>query len=398
MWKVLRRMQGETYDEPTTRGMERVTENLRTIATHECKPHPKEIPATTFTEAYGDIVYSKIVRTMKESTDVGLRVKSLTMLVSLLELKKDNVVKALRASVVEALVAALDDPEDDVRALSCVCLEICSEHPEGMERVRGLKVLPRFLKVIDDDDARVVIGILRVLAALNRSRDTSLTEELIQLGCIKIYLSKIEIAIEHDGVVAAALHALHQVVQVKEAFVTILEANAMEVFKKVIDPKRSREVETWCVALENITSVAFFTAGKRAAVACGILKTLNEILTIVSVLEQESDMQLALACTGAIIAIAIDDEGKKHTFEMGIVQVVLAMIENPTSLTDSGLVVNLIEVLCIVSESPVARQTMQPCLGRLQYIAQLSEGKELRVHKAATRCIALVKWVPGDPR
>eukprot|EP00760_Papus_ankaliazontas_P033293 PhM_4_TR6281/c0_g1_i2/m.93872 len=408
MWKVLRRLQGEAYDEPETSSdvaaEQRLRDNLRIIATHECKPNPEPHAPTVLTEAYADGVYPKILRTLKDP-NVVLRIKALQMLQGLVELKKENIVKAARDGLVAGLVAALQDGDSEVRLLSANCLYYMMRHDVTIGHVVRGNFVPSLLAAVSDSSPHVRAAMLRVLAAMNRPTDNVVTQELIRLGCVPVYLRQIDDCPDDDNICSAALIALTKVLSEKEAFIAVLDAHGMDTLGRVVhsDSIPTRQPETFCDALEAIAQLAFYTAGKRAAVRVNVLPSLSKILSVFGtrLLSEPSDatMDVCVACTGAVMAIAIDDAGKKLTYECGIFGELLRLIGDDVCLMNTSLLVNVMELLCILSENPQAREEMKPLVERIESIEAISqEQRDYRVERACRRCRELINWKPGDVR
>eukprot|EP01012_Entosiphon_sulcatum_P027205 TRINITY_DN3278_c0_g1_i1.p1 TRINITY_DN3278_c0_g1~~TRINITY_DN3278_c0_g1_i1.p1 ORF type:complete len:379 (-),score=66.85 TRINITY_DN3278_c0_g1_i1:15-1151(-) len=378
MWAVLRAQQGEDYEfSPPTRGDFR--ENNNHIAMFQCRENPKAIDPNALTEPYLNRVYSKLVANLM-SPELILRKKAVVALIDYFGQKREHVASAIRSGAIPALVKTLHDENTEVRVNSCVALRAIVEHPTGQKQVLDSKLEGELKQACDDPQSEVVVEALRLLAAMDAHwNDSAGTLALINAGCIPMYIRKAKTGV--DVVKAEALRALSKVYSVKEAFIKVLDAEAMPVLSSLLTNRSSAVLEH---AANNIALLCFYSAGKRAAVREPA--TMRELITLLA----SPNAEVRAATSSAIMAITIDNDGKEQALQFGGV----AQFEHRLREEhDEVVIVTVLKCICNVSENPQARVAMQGFVPRIKEILA-APGSSERLQNAARRAVSAITWKP----
>ena len=400
MWSVLRRHQGEIYEpkenvrlpDParnlhpnTSSATTRVALTLRTIALHETKPHPKPIDPQILTTPYGDLVYRKIKDHLSHE-NVILRRQAVSHLYELFSQITEHIVSALKEGILDALMASLVDPDDDMRTQTCIVLEVLVKQAAGQQALlaKGSEYLAKILSATDDSCTDVVIEALRVLASAHTAfNEHECTKRLIKIGAVPKYVKKLRDA--DDAVCCSACSALAKVFDVKEGFIHVIEAGGVPALTDAI--RRANEVMILVEVAEVLSHVAFYGAGKHAAIQCRTAETLIPHIGHESVAVRSS-------VTAALAALTVSERGKSQAIEGGVVDAItMALIQE----NERDVLMNQIKVLANVSEHPVARPLLEAAVPRLEEICLLAQDYEPLV-VSAQKAIAIIRWIPGLPQ
>ena len=403
MWKVLRRYQGESYnetpeanityasgaklatvvdDDDSTKVIDPFVVNQRTIAGHQCRPYTKPLDPMKLTAPYDRLIYSKMIEHTKHE-NVDMRRKALTYLLELYGFKGEHVVASLKDGALPALVKCLTDVDEEVRISACVALELIAAQPKGQEAILAGGFLKQFIAVVDDTSTEVVSEGLRLLWCTHMAfNEFACTAELIKLGCIEKYVEKGNSP--SDEVACMALAALGKVFDVKEAFIAVLDASAMQTITKALDSRTDPMLLV--EAAECAGKLAFYSAGKRAAVQCRTASALMPLL-------QHTNPAVRTSASGALVACTISEAGKLQAIDCGVVD---CLIEALGSETERDVLVNEVKTLCNISEQPYARLQLHKLIPRLEEIAEIGSEHESLV-ASVQKALKMVQWQPGDP-
>jgi hypothetical protein len=184
-----------------------------------------------------------------------------------------------------------------------------------------------------------------------------------------------------DEVKAEALKALAKVYNVKEAFIQVLDSQAMPVLTQLL-ANTSRNVLQG--AAENIALLCFYSAGKRAAVANP--ETTQQLITLMS----HEDTQVRIAVSAALMGITVDNAGKELLISNGGIEQILDCVHNEINDT---VLINVIKTICNISENPAARPPLMDCVLRLQSIKE-DKGANVALVNTATRALEMITWKP----
>lgn len=417
MWKVLRRHQGldaagsgdassapgatfdvpicgidgatEGYVVPTTAAqaarLSRFHINARALALHNSTPQAAPAPADSLTTPYGDWVYGKLMQHATHENPV-LRKKAHWMLLELFAQKNEHAVASMNHNAMNVMINSLKDPEEDVRGLACMALQVIVHTARGQELLFEGAHFPALLAVLDDEAPHVVAEGLRLCTQCHMAiNDGAATERLVQAGCVPKYVSKV--GSPDDDVCCAALSALAKTVDVKEAFIAVNDHHALPAVTKCLRGRTDPAVLV--VAAEVVSKLAFFSAGKRAAVN---ERTVEAILAHVS----HDDAVVRTAATGALVALTISEAGKRQAIDAGAVDRLVLLLDGEG---ERDVLVNAVQTVCNLSEDPRARQQLAGLVPRLQAISEAAQGSDetlVSLRKAVDRAIALIRWRPGD--
>jgi hypothetical protein len=358
---------------------------LRTIAMHETKPQPKPQDPTVLTAPYGNLVYRKLQEHLGHE-NVTLRRQAISHLYELFSQITEHIVSAVKTGILDTLMAALVDPDDDMRTQTCIVLELVVKNATGQQALlgRGTEYLAKILSAVDDSCSDVVIEALRVLAACNMSfNENESTKRLIRIGAVPIYVRKLRDS--DDGVVCSACTAIGKVFDVKEGFIHVMEAGGVAALTDAI--RRASEIMVLVEVAEVLSLVAFYGAGKQAAIQCRTAELLIPHIPHESVAVRSS-------IAAALAALTVSERGKSQAIEGGVVDIVAnALLQE----SERDVLMNQIKVVSNIAEHPVARPVLESIVPRLQEIAQLAQGYEPLV-QAADRAVAIIQWVPGMPQ
>lgn len=397
MWQVLRRYQGEEYgphaatpalspDTPegqraALRQRDRVGVSLRTIAQHECRPHPTPQDPRVLTTPYGDLVYGKLVRSMA-APEVLTRRRALAMLLELYALKAEHVGASLAAGTTAALTARLQDEDDDVRAAACEALGFIAQQPKGQEDILRGGHLAAFLAAVDDPSSAVVAEALRLLCSVHAAHnECACTRGLMALGSIPKYVA---CASSTDlDVACVAFAALGKVFDVKEAFIEALDTGAMPAITAALDERSDPLLII--EASECAGKLAFYSAGKRAAVRHETCKALAKHL-------RHLEPAVRTAVSGALVAVTISESGKLLAIDSDVVP---QLMDALAAEDERDVLVNQVKILCNLSEHPYARQLLSRVVPRLNELAAVGSGHAPLV-ESVQRALAMIRWQPGD--
>jgi hypothetical protein len=400
MWSVLRRHQGEVYEpkenvqlpDPsrnlhpsTSAATSRCALTLRTIAMHETKPQPKPLDPQILTAPYGNLIYRKIKEHLGHE-NVTLRRQAISNLYELFSQISEHIVCAVKEGILDTLMTSLVDPDDDMRTQTCIVLELLVKQPAGQQALlaKGTDYLGKILSATDDSSTDVVIEALRVLAATNMAyNENESTKRLIRIGAVPIYVRKLKDS--DDGVCCSACTALGKVFDVKEGFIHVIEAGGVAALTDAI--RRATEIMVLVEVAEVLSHVAFYGAGKQAAIHSRTAELLIPHIGHESVAVRSST-------TAALAALTVSERGKSQAIEGGVVDAIVnALIQE----NERDVLMNQIKVLANISEHPVARPVLESVVPRLEEIMVLAQDYEPLV-QSAQRAIAIIRWIPGLPQ
>ena len=398
MWQVLRRFQGEEYDasgdgslpaSATCESMaERVSLSQRTIALHETKPYvDHERKVLKLTAPYGTMIYDKIVRYLKHE-QVAMRQRALEMLLELYTQKPEHVTRSLDDGMLPAVVAAMGDAEEDVRAQACVAVQMIAQQEKGQVALLASAdaFFPTFMKAIEDPSTRVVGEALTLMQSLHAASNSgACTSLLISLGLIPLLVRKIRSPV--DSVCAAALTSLGAVFDIKEAFILVLDNGGMEAVTEALAQRQQQAILV--EAAECAGKLAFYAAGKRAAVRC---RTCAAVIPLLS----HSDVAVRLACSGALVALSISEAGKLQCIESKVVSALHAALLKEE---ERDVLTNLVKTASNISEHPIARLQLHESVPRIQQVLEAAKADAENnggLLRSAQRAIDMIHWQPGE--
>uniref|UniRef100_A0A7S1QQC5 Condensin complex subunit 1 C-terminal domain-containing protein n=1 Tax=Neobodo designis TaxID=312471 RepID=A0A7S1QQC5_NEODS len=356
--------------------------NQRTLALHNSQPQVAPAPDDALTTPHGNWVYDKLLRHASHENPV-LRRKAYSMLLELFAQKADHAVNSLHGGSMATMVASLKDEDEDVRGLACMALQAVIKTPRGQEVAFAGQHFEAFLSVLDDDSPAVVAEGLRLCHACHMAvNDGAATERLIALGAVPKYVDKI--SSPDDDVCAMALAALGRVFDVKEAFIVVNDNRALRPITKVL---ATREDPTALVeAAEVVSKVAFFLAGKRAAVH---ERTVESVIPLAA----HPDPVVRTAATGALVALTISEDGKLQAISADVVPKLKELF---ASEGERDVLANAVKTVCNVSEHPIARQQLADLVPQLKEIGEMAEESHGSLQTSVQRAIAMIQWTPGD--
>lgn len=395
MWSVLRRYQGVEYDEGTRgraatvarrHNIDPLVVNQRSIALHECRPNPKAQDPSVLAAPYGDNVYDKLMRHLRHES-VSMRRKALLFLLELYTQKQEHVVASLRESVVTILCSSLRDEDEEVRANACAALQFVAQQPNGQNAILAdPECLEVFLQTIEDASTIVVAEALRLCCAMHSAyNDCAGTKALVKRGAIAKYVARA--SSPEDEVAASAFAAITKTFDVKEAYIELLDNGGLEPMTQAVNSRTDPVVLV--EALECIGKMAFYSAGKRAAVH---QHTVRPVIQLVA----HEDVAIRTAASGALVALTISEQGKLEAIGEG--NVVTTLLQAVRVENERDVLVNEIKTLCNVSEHPVARLQLFEIIPRLEEIAQAANDQDPHgsLMMSIQRAIAMIRWKPGD--
>eukprot|EP00906_Rhabdomonas_costata_P020821 RCo030297 len=380
MWQVLRQRQGLDYEpSPATRG--KITENLQHIAMFECKPNIKPLDPHLLTEPYEVRAYAKLVRNLS-SPDLVLRQKAVAALVQYFGQKTEHIARTLDYGGLQALVDSLSDEDEGVRVQACRALTKMVTHPKAQQAILEQKLVGKLMHPVHDTP-KVAVEAFRLLSAMDAHwNDRACTEALIREGCVPLCLEKARTG--SDEVKVEALRALSKVYSVKEAFIEVLDNDAVAVLTELLG--RTTVPALVEVAAENLASLCFYSAGKRAA--CRDPTTVVRLLDVLKAGDQ--DTAVRTATSSALMGITIENRGKELCLENSGCEVLLQCLEREQ---DDSVLINVMKAVCNISENPAARAKMQRGIPLLQTIARDNADKP-PVANSARRAVEMLTWSP----
>jgi hypothetical protein len=387
MWSVLRRYQnlegGAAADAAAAGGgPDAFGTNQRTLALHGCRADPAPQDAAALTVPYGALVHEKLLRHMAHDA-VQMRRKALMTMLELYQQKQEHAVSSLHAGAVQVYVGLLPDEDEDVRAMACMALQNVAVLPLGQAQILGGKHIPAFLAAVDDASDVVAAEALRLCAALHQAHnECAATTELVRRGAVARYVARA--ASEDDEVCATALTALGKAFDVKESFIEVLDCHGLRPLTAAVSTRQ--DPVAIIEASECISKLAFYTAGKRAAITEKTVIPIIELLT-------HAATAVRTAASGALVALTISEAGKLQAIDADVVGKLRASLD---AEVERDILVNEIKVVCNISEHPVARQQLAALIPRLQEIEQLAAEEHPTLVSNAQRAIAMVRWAPGD--
>ena len=351
--------------------------NLNHIARHACRYKQTEPCQRTLTEPYGHNIYPKLVRTL-DSPQMELRVKALDALLSIFGQKDEHVVRAVGYNATEPLVRRLSDDNATARALAGKCLMRIASSDVGLKTLLENDYTAAVLAAVDDIEPDVAVEALSCLAAMDHCMDGSQgTDALIKANCIPKYIAKAKTG--PPAVAEHALFALCKVLDVKEAFITVLDKGAMDVLAELLCSTHDNVLQQAC---ETVAKLCFYSAGKRSAVRLGVLGHLKPLLS-------SESHAVRRAATAALMTITLDNDGKQQAIDTGVVELIAAIL---TTEVDAQAQSNLLKAAANCAESPKARQILAPLLPKLN---ELARSETPLVARSAARAAAMVEWKPG---
>ena len=292
--------------------------------------------------------------------------------------KHEHVVRAVQYDVVEALVDRLSDSCTTARALAGKCLMHIVSTELGLQNVLTKGFETRILNASEDKEASVAVEALTCLASMDHSiGGASGTEALIAAGCIPKYIAQAKAG--PAAVTERALCALRKVLGVKEAFIAVLDQGGMDALASLLSSTQHGVLEQAC---ETAAQLCFFSAGKRAAVSLGMLGSLKPLMSSSSTIVRRG-------ATAAVMAVSLDNEGKKQALETGIVKLLTQLVREET---DGQTTMNILKIVTNCAEAPVARTELLPIVG---FLKTLSESTNQALAKAAHAAAHKVEWKPG---
>lgn len=409
MWTVLRRYQGVAY-EPTqipgsdagkkatpqsgrTSGrrsggsLDAFTVNQRTLFLHQNRPSPPPDDPNILTAPYGAWIYSKLLAAAAypENSNPVMRRQALSMLLDAYAQKTEHVVLSLRDGAAVALAQCLKDPDEEVRTQACVALELIVMHPSGQAQCLEDKLLPAFLEALSDHSCHVATEALRLCASGHAAHnDMLMTKELVRLGAVAKYVALA--SSPDDSVCAAALAALSKVFDVKEASIAVLDHDGMKPLTVAVSSRTDPQV--LIEAAECIGRLAFFSAGKRAAVHERTVEPIVKLIT-------HADTIVRTAASGALVALTVSEAGKAQAIESGVVPTIVSAIQ---SEDERDVLINDVKTICNLAEHPVARLQLHAVIPRLEEMSAMAAAEHPTLVRNVELCVRLLKWQPGEVR
>jgi len=405
MWSVLRRVQGVEANAvapgrvapatPPTAAMrggdadgaaagklDQFAVNQRTLATHCTRADPKPSDPSVLTTPYGNLVYDKLLRYMRHDSHV-MRRKAYGAMLELYAQKTEHVILSLKDDAVAVYVGNLKDEDDEVRAMACQTLQLVAGTPNGQVAILDGGHIPAVLDVLQDTSPAVVAEGLRLCCALHQQHnELRATKELLRHKAVPVYVEKA--ASPDDDVCAMALAALARACDVKEAYIEILDHRAL---KPLTDAVATRSDPIVVVeAAECIGKLAFYSAGKRAAVHD------RTVVPVIRLLSNEEPV-VRTAASGALVALTISEAGKMQAIEAGVVETLTLSLKGEQ---ERDILTNEVKTLCNISEAPAARAELAACIPRLEEIIELCHEEHPTLAVGAKRAIAMIRWQPGD--
>jgi hypothetical protein len=395
MWQVLRRQQGEYYEKEGHVAVPsdlaghgehvKVALSLRTISMHETKPYAPPKDPLVLTMPYGNVVYPKIARNLGNE-NVVLRRQAVQMLLDLYLLKREHIVMSLGAGILDALLERLNDADDDMRTQACIALEFIVKEPKGQEVVlsRGTEVLSTFLNATDDQCGDVVVEALRLLSSTHAAyNEYESTRRLVALGAIPRYIKKV--LDRDDAVCCTACGALVKVLEIKEAFVEVIQHSGMEAVTKAL--RRNDEPMILVEASGVVSNIAVFGQGLAR---CTSLQTVAALIPHL----RHEHVTVRTHCTSAAAQLVVHAEGKAQAIACGIVPALSMAVSVEDEL---DVLMNLVKTIRLVSEHPQARAELATVVDRLREIVSLAGEEHKDLAAATQKALASIEWVPGTP-
>lgn len=372
MWSVIRKNQGLPPNENAFEQLsneENYQRNQMCILMHEAKANIPPIDPKIFTKAFHHLIFEKIRRWLIDE-DPHMRIQATDQLIEMYIEKRENCILSLSHDTLPILISMLcTDEVSDIRERAAAALEILVKEPMAqnllidMEK-RGEKPLERLLNATLDSCDSVVVLALRVLVACNvRHNLHTLTESLVELGCITRYLELVQR--ENIIVKAVACSALVPTFDVKESFIIFLSNDGMKI---LTDALAVDDAMLIAAASEVISQAAEFPEGKREAVRHQTLAALQPYM-------MHENLTTRVSVLAALAQLTILEPAKFQAVDIQLPKRILELIAVED---ERDVLIFLAKLIYNIAEYPEGRTQIRTCKERLQELLQLA-GEDIAI-------------------
>ncbi|CAM6085264.1 unnamed protein product [Calypogeia fissa] len=313
---------------------------------HRVNPNVHPQSPCIVTQAFGNFMFSKLVRTLREK-DLIVRQKSVTWCVELMSVG-ENRARCVLAGIVPILADMLQEKDMYIRQQLALCFKLLAEAGQDMcDLMCFLNVVKGLILMAGNDNTVLRGNALQALEALCAVSQT-VRKEVMKGGKTLRYILK-RIKEEYD--VKCTIWALEVLAKCiscgnydETALVELLQVDAVKVALALIQTPFRELQEAAC---RFLCLLCMHKDGKRYAVEEKAVQLLVPMLNDI-----EPRVQ-AFACA-ALCCITIEIQGKKDFVLCDGIPIILRIL----NLTDEQLCLYDIALLINVAEYPMARSEL----------------------------------------
>lgn len=366
MWSIFRKTQGLSENENGFKQLTKIESyerNQKCILMHEAKANIPPIDPKIFTKAFHNLIFEKIRRWLLDE-DPHMRIQATDQLIEMYIEKRENCILSLSHDILPILISMLcTDEISDIRERAAAALEILVKEPMAQQILiqmekRGEKPLERLLSATNDSCDSVIVLALRVLVACNvRHNLHTLTESLVELGCIPQYLR----LVQRDNIIvkAVACSSLVPTFDVKESFIIFMDNDGMRILTEALAVDDAMLI---AAASEVISQAAEFPEGKREAVRQKTIKALQPYMS-------HENLTTRVSVLAALAQLTILEPAKFQAVELQLSQNILDLIAVED---ERDVLIFLAKLIYNIAEYPEGRTQIRSCKARLEGLLQLA--------------------------
>ena len=342
----------------------------------ESKPNPKCIGQNDVVEAFGMGKCPKLVRLLLEQ-DEQVLLKTLQALTTVLKSPQDAVV-CCDNHILDSLCQLLFHDNAEIQLLTALAFEILAEHSHVRAVMIEEGVTRKINKAFAKQDEKILLHLYN--AMLKFSSIMGGAQEVSQNGFVQIALDKLK-QDTSDEIRIRALQLLKACVNdgISGTVLRTVDLEGVEICTKHIYSKNKL---VRVAVLQALGAMCFSERGRERVIAIGIIKKICTVL-------MDKEWTVCCASAGALMVIAIHDEGKREIFECGVVETFGHLLHK----SKLGIQLNIVKLISVISSYPPARNAL--CTPQIKRaLGAMSDDPNELLARSARVALQAVLWTP----
>jgi hypothetical protein len=359
------------------------------ISRFENKPHPIEAPETKIVEAFGLGKCPKLVQQVG-SLEIDVRVNALVVLCD--EFRNPySIDGCVRAGVIPVIAQMIVDPDFNTRLRASEALHIAAGDANGLKSILEYrrKVFPNLLAAVQDPSEQVRFYVFGCLNATTRTAEG--VEANVEFGITTAFVD----AVRRDSLELkpAILQTLHNLVSNEQGLEQALQAHAVEAFIDLLERQvnhtslKKKRLEDAVIA-DAARTLGFLCYDGRAKSPALQHQAVSKLVALLK--EDELDTKIRIAVTSALMSISITNDGKMQVYEFEGLDIIMRQLYDNNRV----VVLNTLKIISNLAVYPKNREAFTSDSTCVVKLRKLSKYEDSLIAKHAGLALEAVNWNP----